>query len=53
MHHEMKSRNFDKNPDEVRKLTNGKIELANLGDATIGRMTLGTYRIWDIRKTAR
>ena len=40
MHHEMKSRNFDKNPDEVRKLTNGKIELANLGDATIGRMTL-------------
>jgi hypothetical protein len=40
MHHEMISRNFDKNPDDVRKLPNGKIELANLGDATIGRMTL-------------
>jgi hypothetical protein len=40
MHHEMQSRNLDKNPDEVRKFTNGKIELANLGDSTIGRMTL-------------
>jgi hypothetical protein len=40
MHHEMQSRNLDKNPDEVRKFTNGKIELANLGDTTIGRMTL-------------
>jgi ethanolamine utilization protein EutQ (cupin superfamily) len=40
MHHEMQSRNFDKNPDDVRKFTNGKVELANLGDATIGRMTL-------------
>ena len=40
MHHEMQSRNLDKNPDEVRKFTNGKIELANIGEATIGRMTL-------------
>ena len=40
MHHEMQSRYFDKNPDEVRKFTNGRIELANLGEATIGRMTL-------------
>jgi uncharacterized cupin superfamily protein len=40
MHHEMQSRNLDKNPDEVRKFTNGKIELANLGDSTIGRFTL-------------
>jgi hypothetical protein len=40
MHHEMQSRNFDKNPDDVRKFTNGRIELANLGEATIGRMTL-------------
>jgi ethanolamine utilization protein EutQ (cupin superfamily) len=40
MHHEIKSRNLDKNPDEVRKFTNGKVELANLGDAAIGRMTL-------------
>ncbi len=39
MHHEMQSRNLDKNPDEVRKLGNGKIELAKLGDAVIGRMT--------------
>jgi hypothetical protein len=37
MHHEIQSRNFDKNPDEVRKFKNGKIELANLGDSTIGR----------------
>jgi ethanolamine utilization protein EutQ (cupin superfamily) len=36
----MKSRNLDKNPDDVRKFTNGKVELANLGDAAIGRMTL-------------
>ena len=39
MHHEMQSKNLDKNPDEVRKLGNGKIELAKLGDAVIGRMT--------------
>jgi hypothetical protein len=39
MHHEMQSRNLDKNPDEVRNFSNGKIELANVGDATIGRMT--------------
>jgi hypothetical protein len=37
MHHEIQSRNLDKNPDEVRKFTNGKVELANLGDAAIGR----------------
>jgi mannose-6-phosphate isomerase-like protein (cupin superfamily) len=36
----MKSRNLDKNPDDVRKFTHGKVELANLGDAAIGRMTL-------------
>jgi hypothetical protein len=30
---------LDKNPDEVRKFTNDKIELANLGDTTIGRIT--------------
>jgi hypothetical protein len=40
MHHEMQSRNLDKNPDDIRKFSNGKIELANLGDATIGRITL-------------
>ena len=46
MHHEMQSRNLDKNPDEVRKFTNGKIELANLGDTTIGRMTLEQSWKW-------
>ena len=40
MHHETRSRNLDKNPDEVRNFTNGKVELANLGDAAIGRITL-------------
>jgi mannose-6-phosphate isomerase-like protein (cupin superfamily) len=40
MHHEMRSRNVDNNPDDVRKFTNGKVELANLGDTTIGRITL-------------
>jgi hypothetical protein len=40
MHHEMQSRNLDKNPDERRKFTNGRVELANLGDAAIGRITL-------------
>jgi hypothetical protein len=40
MHHEMQSRNLDKNPDEVRKFTNGRVELANLGDSTIGRFIL-------------
>jgi len=40
MHHEMRSRNLDKNPDDVRKFTSGKVELPNLGDVTIGRITL-------------
>ena len=40
MHHEMQSRNLDNNPDEKRKFTNGKVGLANLGDAAIGRITL-------------
>jgi mannose-6-phosphate isomerase-like protein (cupin superfamily) len=39
MHHEMKSRNLDKNPDEVRKFSNGKMDIANLGDAVIARIT--------------
>jgi mannose-6-phosphate isomerase-like protein (cupin superfamily) len=39
MHHEMQSRNLDKNPDEVRKLSNGKTDIANLGDTTVARMT--------------
>jgi mannose-6-phosphate isomerase-like protein (cupin superfamily) len=39
MHHEMQSRNLDKNPDEVRKFPNAKVELANLGDTVIARIT--------------
>jgi mannose-6-phosphate isomerase-like protein (cupin superfamily) len=39
MHHEIQSRNLDKNPDEVRKLPNGKTDIANLGDTTVARMT--------------
>lgn len=36
----MQSRNLDKNPDDVRKFANGKVELANLGETAIGRITL-------------
>lgn len=39
MHHEILSRNLDKNPDDVRKFANGKVELANLGETAIGRIT--------------
>lgn len=34
----IESKNF-KNPDEVRAFTKGKVDLVNLGDATIGRAT--------------
>ena len=40
MHHEMISRNLDRKPDDVRKFTNGKVDLANLGDTVVGRITL-------------
>jgi hypothetical protein len=40
MHHEIRSRNLDKNPDEVRKFTHGRVELASLGEMAIGRITL-------------
>ena len=33
----MQKKNLDTSPDEVRKFDNGKIELATLGDVTIGR----------------
>jgi hypothetical protein len=46
MHHEMRSRNLDNNPDDVRKFTNGKVELANLGDVIIGRITLDPGWKW-------
>ena len=40
MHHEMISRNLDRKPDDVKKFTNGKVDLANLGETVIGRITL-------------
>jgi ethanolamine utilization protein EutQ (cupin superfamily) len=42
----IQSRNLDKNPDDVRKFTNGKVELANLGDAAIGRISLDPGWKW-------
>ena len=44
MHHEMQSRNLDKNPDEVTKVPNSKIEVAKLGDTAIGRLN-HEYRV--------
>ncbi len=54
MHHEMQSRNLDKNPDEVRNFANGKVELANLGEAAIGRITLEPGWNWskDVKPVA-
>ena len=54
MHHEIQSRNLDKKPDEVRKFTNGKVELANLGETVIGRITLEPGWKWskDVKQIA-
>jgi mannose-6-phosphate isomerase-like protein (cupin superfamily) len=38
MHHEMQSRNLDKNPDQVRKLSKGKTDIAFLAGTTVARM---------------
>ncbi len=35
----MRTRNLDNDPDDVRKFTNAKRKLGNLGDATIVTMT--------------
>jgi hypothetical protein len=32
MHHEMQSRNLDKNRDDVRKFSNSEMDIAKLGD---------------------
>ena len=37
----------NRNPDEVRRFENGKIELANLGDVTIGRAVLEPGWSWE------
>ena len=43
----MQKKNLDTSPDEVRKFENGKIELANLGDVTIGRAVLEPGWSWE------
>ena len=54
MHHEIISRNLDKNPDETRNFANGRVELAKLGDAAIGRITLKPGWKWsnDVKSIA-
>ena len=43
----MQKKNLDTSPDEVRKFDNGKIELATLGDVTIGRAVLEPGWSWE------
>ena len=43
----MQKKNLDTSPDEVRKFDNGKIELATLGDVTIGRAGLEPGWSWE------
>jgi hypothetical protein len=54
MHHEIISRNLNKNPDETRNFANGRVELAKLGDAAIGRITLKPGWKWsnDVKSIA-
>jgi hypothetical protein len=48
----MQKKNLDTSPDEVRKFENGKIELANLGDVTIGPAVFGTrLELVEMRQT--
>ena len=43
----MQKKNLDTSPDEVLRFENGKIELANLGDVTIGRAVLEPGWSWE------
>jgi hypothetical protein len=43
----MQKKNLDTSPDEIRKFENGKIELANFGDVTIGRAMLEPGWSWE------
>jgi mannose-6-phosphate isomerase-like protein (cupin superfamily) len=43
----MQKKNLDTSPDEVRKFENGKIELVNFGDVTIGRAVLEPGWSWE------
>jgi quercetin dioxygenase-like cupin family protein len=43
----MLKKSLDSSPDETRTFEKGKIELANLGDVTIGRVTLEPGWSWE------
>ena len=43
----MQKKNLDTSPDEVRRFENGKIDLANIGDVTIGRAVLEPGWSWE------
>jgi quercetin dioxygenase-like cupin family protein len=43
----MQKKSLNTSPDETRTFENGKIELANLSDVTIGRVTLEPGWSWE------
>lgn len=43
----IQKKNLDSSPDETRTFEKGKIELANLGDVTIGRAVLEPGWSWE------
>ena len=43
----MQKKNLNTSPDETRTFENGKIELANLGDVTIGRAIFQPGWSWE------
>jgi mannose-6-phosphate isomerase-like protein (cupin superfamily) len=43
----MQKKNLDSSPDETRTFDKGKIELANMGDVTIGRAVLEPGWSWE------
>jgi hypothetical protein len=43
----MQKTNLDTSSDEIRRFENGKIELANLGEVTIGRAVLEPGWSWE------
>jgi hypothetical protein len=47
----MQKKSLDSSPDETRTFEKGKIELANLGDVTIGRGVLEPGWSWEKCKT--
>jgi hypothetical protein len=43
----MQKKNLDSSPDETRAFEKGKIDVANLGDVTIGRAIFGPGWSWE------